>query len=265
MDLVNLWLTRFQLILLVNPALFWYVGDRNRKGVKETMELHERIALARKQAGMTQEQLGERLGVSRQAVSKWEAGQTNPDLAYVVEMCRLFGVSSDWLLLGEEGSQENTPAQCPVCHSVVTKLDRFCPSCGRNLQGREDTYTLVLRESSFYTSDDLQGLSKMDMFGEDSPLHLPLTQTQASNLACRAPCVLATGLERRQVEEIMEKLHFNSSFAIYRSCDGEDIQRLTELSPVPVPSREFQRPKEPLSFGMVVLAVVLAVLLLSFL
>ena len=67
------------------------------------MELKDRIALARKQAGLSQEQLGEKLGVSRQAVSKWEAGQSNPDLTYVAEMCRLFGVSSDWLLLGEEG------------------------------------------------------------------------------------------------------------------------------------------------------------------
>lgn len=38
------------------------------------MELKERIALARKQAGLSQEQLGKKLGVSRQAVSKWESG-----------------------------------------------------------------------------------------------------------------------------------------------------------------------------------------------
>ncbi len=38
------------------------------------MELKDRIALARKQAGLSQEQLGEKLGVSRQAVSKWESG-----------------------------------------------------------------------------------------------------------------------------------------------------------------------------------------------
>lgn len=38
------------------------------------MELKDRITLARKQAGLSQEQLGEQLGVSRQAVSKWESG-----------------------------------------------------------------------------------------------------------------------------------------------------------------------------------------------
>ena len=69
------------------------------------MSLGERIALARKQAGLSQEQLGEKLGVSRQAVSKWESSQTNPDVAYVAQMCRLLGVSSDWLLLGEEAAR----------------------------------------------------------------------------------------------------------------------------------------------------------------
>ena len=43
------------------------------------MELNERIASVRKAAGLTQEQLGELVGVSRQAVSKWESGQAVPD------------------------------------------------------------------------------------------------------------------------------------------------------------------------------------------
>ena len=70
------------------------------------MTLGERIALARKKAGLSQEQLGDRLGVSRQAVSKWESSQANPDVAYVAELCRICGVSCDWLLLGEEGARE---------------------------------------------------------------------------------------------------------------------------------------------------------------
>lgn len=63
------------------------------------MQLNERIIHARKQAGMTQEQLGEALGVSRQAVSKWESGQANPDVTYVIKMCELFRLSADWLVL----------------------------------------------------------------------------------------------------------------------------------------------------------------------
>ena len=47
------------------------------------MELKDRIAAVRKAAGLTQEQLGELLGVTRQAVSKWESGQTTPDAATI--------------------------------------------------------------------------------------------------------------------------------------------------------------------------------------
>ena len=45
------------------------------------MELKDRIAAVRKAAGLTQEQLGELVGVTRQAVIKWESGQTAPDAA----------------------------------------------------------------------------------------------------------------------------------------------------------------------------------------
>ena len=77
------------------------------------MELSERIAQVRKQAGLSQEQLGEKLGVSRQAVSKWESGQTNPDISYITAMCQLFNVSSDWLLFGEDCDPTVTPTHCP--------------------------------------------------------------------------------------------------------------------------------------------------------
>ena len=45
--------------------------------------LSEQILKKRKEAGLSQEALAEQLGVSRQAVSKWEVGEANPDIAYV--------------------------------------------------------------------------------------------------------------------------------------------------------------------------------------
>ena len=64
--------------------------------------LSEQILKKRKEAGLSQEALAEQLGVSRQAVSKWEVGDANPDIAYVMRMCEIFGISSDVLLFGEE-------------------------------------------------------------------------------------------------------------------------------------------------------------------
>ena len=58
------------------------------------MELNERIAFVRRAAGLSQEQLGERLGVTRQAVSKWESGQTVPDAITISRLCQVLNVSA---------------------------------------------------------------------------------------------------------------------------------------------------------------------------
>ena len=65
------------------------------------MELKDRIAAVRKAAGLTQEQLGELLGVTRQAVSKWESGQTTPDAATIAALCEKLHVSADYVLLAK--------------------------------------------------------------------------------------------------------------------------------------------------------------------
>ena len=57
------------------------------------MTLGERITLARKKAGLSQEQLGDRLGVSRQAVSKWESGRGYPEMEKILYICNRYQVS----------------------------------------------------------------------------------------------------------------------------------------------------------------------------
>lgn len=64
------------------------------------MNIGERIQKLRKSAGMSQEQLSEKLGVSRQAVSKWETGESQPELDKVVKLAEIFGVTADELLGG---------------------------------------------------------------------------------------------------------------------------------------------------------------------
>ncbi|MCI7473893.1 MAG: helix-turn-helix domain-containing protein [Clostridiales bacterium] len=65
------------------------------------MTLGERILNYRKRAGLSQEGLAELLGVSRQAVSKWEGDAAQPELDKIVALAKLFGITTDQLLLGE--------------------------------------------------------------------------------------------------------------------------------------------------------------------
>ncbi len=75
--------------------------------------LSEKIQTCRKQAGLSQEQLAERLGVSRQAVSKWETGEATPELSKLAALCSVLNVSADWLLndIGPEPPQEEGAAK----------------------------------------------------------------------------------------------------------------------------------------------------------
>lgn len=62
------------------------------------MTLGEKLQKLRTEAAISQEELAEQLGVSRQAISKWELDKTVPDVAYIVKLSDLFRVSTDYLL-----------------------------------------------------------------------------------------------------------------------------------------------------------------------
>ena len=70
------------------------------------MSIAERILTLRKSKGMSQEQLAEAVGVSRQAVSKWESEQASPDPEKIVILSEIFGVNTDYLLKGTEPEKE---------------------------------------------------------------------------------------------------------------------------------------------------------------
>ena len=88
------------LVFLLIKALRKYLGERSvsqetvavRKSLGETIKDH------RTRCGMTQEFVAEQLGVSRQAVSKWENGTSDPSTANLLALAKLFGVSAAELL-----------------------------------------------------------------------------------------------------------------------------------------------------------------------
>lgn len=73
------------------------------------MNMGDRIQFLRKAKGISQEEFAEEVGVSRQAVSKWESGQSTPDLEKIIVMSDFFEVTTDYLLKGTE--PETHPGQ----------------------------------------------------------------------------------------------------------------------------------------------------------
>ena len=78
------------------------------------MKLCEKLYELRRAAGLSQEELAEKLSVSRQAVSKWENGAAQPELSKLVELSRLYGVSVDELLSLEEAEKGGAGADAPT-------------------------------------------------------------------------------------------------------------------------------------------------------
>ena len=74
------------------------------------MKLNEKIIVCRKQKGYSQEELASLLGVSRQSISKWETGESLPDINKLMSIAKVFDVTTDWLLTEDDivTNEENT-------------------------------------------------------------------------------------------------------------------------------------------------------------
>lgn len=91
------------------------------------MTFSEKLSGLRRKHGLSQEQLADRLGVTRQSVSKWESGQASPEIGKLVAISELFGVSVDYLV--KDGLTEPEPPQTPAgeysrLEARVEELDR---------------------------------------------------------------------------------------------------------------------------------------------
>lgn len=71
------------------------------------MNIGEKLYELRKEKNLSQEEVAERLNVSRQTVSKWETNQTTPDFDKIIPLCELFGITSEELLTGKKQENEN--------------------------------------------------------------------------------------------------------------------------------------------------------------
>lgn len=86
------------------------------------MNFAEHLMTLRRQRGWSQEELGDQIGVTRQTVSKWEMGQSTPELEKLVELSRLFGMSIDQLVGLEEAGEERTASSYHQTRSEAKPL-----------------------------------------------------------------------------------------------------------------------------------------------
>lgn len=228
------------------------------------MELQDRIAAVRKAAGLTQEQLGELAGVTRQAVSKWESGQTIPDAVTVARLCEALHVSADYVLLGKEPKEGGAPAYqmpdtCSCCGREVKGT--ICPVCGYHLP---DTPP---RGPRYAVTTSLWSVSRKEQYTQELNKYCGLSPEESLALIPEANgsgyyrAVLRRDLTDSAAQYITSHLDRGIfDLRIVEDCGEEEGALLQKPQAMDLP----ELPKEGgIGFWGVVGAVILALLILS--
>ncbi len=122
------------------------------------MKFEERIQLIRKEKGLSQEDLAEKLGVSRQAVAKWEAGLSYPDVDNLITLSNLFRISIDSLLKPEDDNCSlnihTTVKVDPDKEELVdfllrAKRNTYAAGCGAMASSRPNSHDLSYAEGNY--------------------------------------------------------------------------------------------------------------------
>ena len=227
------------------------------------MELKDRIAAVRKAAGLTQEQLGELLGVTRQAVSKWESGQTSPDASTLASLCEKLRVSADYVLLGREPETQNAAAiqRCPLCGESV--FGSACPQCGYvpGLSREDDgkRYALVTTTPPIQATDYEEDLLRFCGIQREDGRSL-LKAAKAANQCA----VLRRRLKKQEVRWLAG--HMRRLYGLRIVEDGNEQEEELSVKPtaMELPPAEIAERREGIGFWGVVGAVMVALLILSF-
>ena len=110
--------------------------------------ISQKIVELRKAAGLTQEQLGERLGISGQAVSKWERGEAMPDILILPDLCGALGTTLDSLLGGKH-------AECPESPQIIGDFCEFAMKNGRAETVRQAISRMMNQDVVVSRNDEL--------------------------------------------------------------------------------------------------------------
>ena len=84
------------------------------------MNIGERIYELRRKNSMSQEDLAEKMNVSRQSISKWESSQSVPEVERIIQLSNIFNVSTDWILKGENSKKQKSQSNKNNLKSVQT-------------------------------------------------------------------------------------------------------------------------------------------------
>lgn len=183
------------------------------------MILADKITEERKKNGWSQEELAEKLGVSRQAVSKWESAGSVPDLQRVLQLAELFGVSTDYLL--KDGAVMETTVPCvSTVSDEAGPLPRISMEDANNYLDMKRKGAPVIANAVFLCIISPALLILLSTMADDSVLHI--TETLAAGVGlvflfgmiATAVFMLITCGMRESNMEHLEKDNFETEYGV---------------------------------------------------
>lgn len=146
------------------------------------MKFQEKLQILRREKGLTQEGLAEKIGISRQAVARWEAGQSFPDIENLVTLSDLFRTSIDKLVKDcdeDNCSYENIKRQNCIDEKIIEFLCRakkatYAGKGPENLSSRPNSHDLIYVENNLKYIDTYLGGEKFSgeeaIWMDDNPI-----------------------------------------------------------------------------------------------
>ena len=110
--------------VVVLGSAFWYNDITKSKG-DSVMNLSEKITKLRKGNGWSQEDMAEKMNISRQAISRWENGTALPDANNILQLSKLFNVTADYLLNEDYSSDNDIPCVKEACDLLEIQKTRY--------------------------------------------------------------------------------------------------------------------------------------------
>lgn len=128
------------------------------------MRLEEKLQLLRKQGGLSQEQLADKLGITRQTVSKWETGQAVPELTGMILLSELYGVTIDRMVKDDDGCNlsliGNTDINETVLFLVRAKKNTYAGKAQEIKASRPNSHDFYYEEKEYMYYDTYLGGEK---------------------------------------------------------------------------------------------------------
>lgn len=123
---------------------------------------NEKIAYYRKKNMLTQEELAEKIGVSRQTITKWEAGIISPSLEYLIDLSNIFGVTIDTLIKDDDcinDKFEKLNTDVLTCFIVKAKKSTYAAKKNKVTSSRKDSHDYIFKENDYKYYDSYFGSS----------------------------------------------------------------------------------------------------------